>query len=113
MDNFKSLDNEAIEGAFTLPNNSLTIPVSELNAKRSIYRDKKLYSENAKKLSVKEGVRYGSQLRSETNSSVGDYSKSIDSKVASSDRPFFPLINNKKFSKNGDGEHKRTQGALC
>jgi hypothetical protein len=103
MDHFKSLDNEAMEGAYTLPNNSLTIPVSELNAKRNIYRDKKLYSENGKKLSLKEGMRYGSQLKSETNSSVGEYSKSIDGKGTSLDRPFFPLINHKKFSKASDG----------
>lgn len=64
MDNLKTADEDGIEGAFTLPNNSLTIPVSELNAKRNIYRDKKLYSENGKKMSVREGNRYGSQLKS-------------------------------------------------
>ena len=45
MDKFKSLDDDdVIEGAFTLPSNSLTIQLSELNAKRKVYRDKNLYS---------------------------------------------------------------------
>ena len=44
---------------------------------------------------------YGSQLRAETNMEVGEYSRSVESTGTSLDRPFFPLINQKKFSKAG------------
>ena len=44
MDKYKTLDDDHIEGAFTLPNNSMTIPTSELGTKRNAYREKKLFS---------------------------------------------------------------------
>ena len=52
-------------------------------------------------MAVKERNRYGSQLRAETIMSIGEYERSVESRGTSLDRPFFPLINQKKFSKMG------------